>query len=147
MEALEVKEKIILSDTRAEKSKEMLSDAIKSFKSGMYKTSVNRSYYSVLHSARALLILKGIDPIRHDGVKTMISLHFVKIRLLSHDAVKIFKNLLSLRTDVDYGDFESVDRNDTANAIKQAKRFLKLVETIRKKLIKEITSIGKLRGL
>lgn len=56
MEALEVKEKIILSDTRAEKSKEMLSD--------------------------------------------------------------------------------------TANAIKQAKRFLKLVETIRKKLIKEITSIG-----
>lgn len=32
--------------------------------------------------------------------------------------------------------------SDTANAIKQAKRFLKLVETIRKKLIKEITSKG-----
>ncbi len=60
MDGLSVKEKIALSDVRFEKSKEMLSDAVKTFKDNMYKTSVNRSYYAVLHSARSLLILKGM---------------------------------------------------------------------------------------
>lgn len=138
MEALNAKEKTALSDIRLEKGREMLSDAINSFNAGMYKTSVNRSYYAVLHSARSLLILKGIDPIRHDGVKTMLSLHFVKANMLSQDVIKIFKNLLSLRTDVDYGDFESVDKNDAENALKQAKRLIKIIEPVRKKLLKEI---------
>lgn len=57
MERLSYEEKIALSDVRFKKSKEMLSDAINSFKIGMYKTSVNRSYYAVLHSARALLMI------------------------------------------------------------------------------------------
>ena len=118
----------------------MLDDAINTFKAGMYKTSVNRSYYAVLHSARALLILKGVDPIRHDSVKTMFSLHFIKTEMLPQEVVKIFKNLLSLRTDVDYGDFESIVKSDAENAVKQAKRFIRIVESARKKLIKEISS-------
>jgi uncharacterized protein (UPF0332 family) len=140
MEGLSIEEKIALSDVRRKKSKEMLSDAVSSLKARMYLTSVNRSYYAALHSARALLILKGIDPVRHDGVKTMISLHFIKTKILSQDIIKIFKNLLSLRTDVDYGDFEFINRDDAANALKQAKLFLKQTETARKRLIKEISS-------
>jgi uncharacterized protein (UPF0332 family) len=140
MEGLSVEEKIALSDVRFKKSKEMLSDANNSFKTGMYKTSVNRSYYAVLHSARALLILKGVDPVRHDGIKTMMSLHFVKAKILSQEVIKIFKNLLSLRTDVDYGDFETVNKNDAGNAVKQAKIFIKIVESVRKNLIKELSS-------
>ena len=54
------------------------------------------------------------------------------------NVIKIFKNLLSLRTDVDYGDFESVDKNDAENALKQAKRLIKIIEPVRKKLLKEI---------
>ena len=140
MEVLSAEEKIALSDVRFKKSKEMLSDAVKTLKAGMYLTSVNRSYYAALHSSRALLILKGIDPVRHDGVKTMISLHFVKTNILSSDMIKMFKNLLSLRTDVDYGDFEFIDKDDAANALKQAKLFLTQTETVRKGLIKEISS-------
>lgn len=138
MEALSAKEKIALSDVRFEKGREMLSDAINSFNAGMYKTSVNRSYYAALHLARSLLMLKGIDPLKHDGVKTMLSLHFVKAEILPQDIIKIFKNLLSLRTDVDYGDFESIDKDDAEDAIKQAKRFLKIIEPVRKSLLKEI---------
>lgn len=140
MEGLSTEEKIALSDIRFKKSKEMLSDAVKNFKAGMYLTSVNRSYYAALHAARALLILKGIDPVRHDGVKTMISLHFVKTNILSSDVIKMFKNLLSLRTDVDYGDFEFINKEDAANALKQAKLFLKKTEAVRKGLMKEISS-------
>ena len=42
MEGLSTEEKIALSDVRFKKSKEMLSDAVKTFKAGMYLTSVNR---------------------------------------------------------------------------------------------------------
>ncbi|OGF67406.1 MAG: hypothetical protein A2Y62_20350 [Candidatus Fischerbacteria bacterium RBG_13_37_8] len=34
--------------------------------------SVNRSYYAAFAAARAVLILFGIDPKTHNGVKTMI---------------------------------------------------------------------------
>jgi uncharacterized protein (UPF0332 family) len=140
MERLNSEEKIILSDIRFKKSEEMLADAVKSLKNGMYMTSVNRSYYAALHAARSLLILKGVDPLSHDGVKTMISLHFIKPKILSQEVMRYFKNLMTLRTDVDYGDFESIEKNEVNGALKQAKRFLKIIDSVRKKLIKEISS-------
>lgn len=54
--------------------------------------------------------------------------------------MKDFKNLLSLRTDVDYDDFESVDKKDAEGALKKAARFLKAIEQERRKLIREMTS-------
>lgn len=140
MVELSTEEKIALSDVRAEKSDNMLSDASATLKTGLFKTSINRSYYAALHSARSLLILKGIDPVRHDGVKTMLSLHFIKTELLPENIIKDFKNLLSLRTDVDYGDFESTDKKEAEGALKKAIRFLKVIEHERKKLIKEMKS-------
>jgi uncharacterized protein (UPF0332 family) len=140
MERLNSEEKIILSDIRFKKSEEMLADAVKSLKNGMYMTSVNRSYYAALHAARSLLILKGVDPVSHDGVKTMISLHFIKPKILSQEVMRYFKNLMTLRTDVDYGDFESIEKNEVNGALKQAKRFLKIIDSVRMKLIKEISS-------
>jgi hypothetical protein len=116
------------------------SDAVKSFELKMYKTSVNRSYYAIFHAARALLILRGIEPVHHDGVITMLSLHFVKSGVLPKESIKLFKNLLTLRTDVDYGDFESIEKEDADGAVKQAKRFVKTTDALRRKLIKELSS-------
>lgn len=140
MDRLSIEEKITLSDLRSTKSRETLSDALNNFKAGMYKTSVNRSYYAVLHSARSLLILKGIDPLRHEGVKTMMSLHFIKAGIIPQEVIKIFKELLAIRTDVDYGDFETVDKSEAEKAIKKARRFIKIIESARRNLIKEISS-------
>jgi uncharacterized protein (UPF0332 family) len=140
MDRLSIEEKITLSDLRSTKSRETLSDALNNFKAGMYKTSVNRSYYAVLHSARSLLILKGIDPLRHEGVKTMMSLHFIKAGIIPQEVIKIFKELLAIRTDVDYGDFETVDKSEAEKAIKKARRFVKIIESARKNLMKEISS-------
>ncbi|MBI4618745.1 MAG: nucleotidyltransferase domain-containing protein [Desulfobacterales bacterium] len=47
-----------------------------------YKTAINRSYYSVLNAARAILILEGANPETHEGVVTMLSLRFIKIGIL-----------------------------------------------------------------
>lgn len=140
MVELSIEEKVTLSELRAEKSRNTLSDAINNFNAGMYKTSVNRSYYAVLHSARSLLILKGLDPIKHDGVKTMISLHFIRTNLLPKEVIDIFKDLMVLRTDVDYGDLEFVDKDEAEKALNQAKRFIEIIEPVRAHLIKELSS-------
>jgi len=107
----------------------------------MHKTSVNRSYYEVLHSARSLLILKGIDPIKHDGVKTMISLHFIRTDLLPKEVIDIFKDLMVLRTDVDYGDLEFVGKDEADSAIGKAKRFIEIIEPVRVQMIKELRGL------
>jgi len=44
---------------------------------------------------------------------------------------------MTLRTDVDYGDFEYIEKNEADGALRQAKRFLKIIDSVRKKLIKK----------
>ncbi len=144
MVELSAEEKITLSELRAEKSRNALSDAINNFSAGMYKTSVNRSYYAVLHSARSLLILKGIDPVKHEGVKTMISLHFVRTSLLPKDIIDTFKDLMVLRTDVDYGDIDFVGKDEAERAIEEAKRFIDTIEPLRGQMIRELRKLSSL---
>ncbi len=138
MEKLPLNERITLSDLRAEKAKEMLEDARKTFEAGMFKTSVNRSYYAVLHATRSLLILKGLDPVTHDGTIKLFSLDFVKTGLISKEMLKILKELLSLRRDVDYGDMVTVEKDDSGRALEEAERFLKEVLSLRDSMIEEI---------
>lgn len=138
MVELSATDKIALSNYRYQKSKETLLDSVTNLNSGAYKTSINRSYYAVLHAARSLLILKGIDPLRHEGIKTMLSLHFIKTNLLPPEAIMIYKYLFSLRTDVDYGDFEIITASDASDALDKAKRFLEIVEPLREQLVREL---------
>lgn len=138
MEKLSIEEKIALSDYRFEKAKEALKDGILAFKNNSLKVSANRAYYAVLHAIRSLLILKGIDPVTHDGAKTMFSFHFIKTKLLPLETLKIFNHLLLLRRDVDYGDFEEIDKEDAKTALEKAESFINIIEPLRKNLIKEI---------
>lgn len=138
MEKLPSDKKIGLSDLRFERAMEMLEDARKSLAAGMIKTSINRSYYATLHATRSLLILKGLDPVTHDGAIKLLSLDFIKSGLLPKEMVKIIKRLLSMRTDVDYGDLSTYDRVDAEEALKDAEEFLGKIDLLRKRLIEEI---------
>jgi uncharacterized protein (UPF0332 family) len=137
-ESLSRNDKAALSDVRAKSALSFLEDAIYTHKGGKYRTAVNRSYYSVLHMAKALLILKGISPSTHEGTRTMLALHFIKDRILSKNLLEIFKELLDRRTDVDYGDFIRVDRKKSTDSIKKAKRFITMAEKVRERLIREL---------
>lgn len=70
---LDKNDKISLSDIRFEKAREFLKDAKANLKESRLKTSINRSYYSVLNSVRALLILKGVNPETHSEAITTLS--------------------------------------------------------------------------
>src|SRR6056297_1590364 len=64
--ALTPEQKKDLSSYRLQKSRSLIEDAQVLFKNGSYESSINRAYYAVLSAAKALLILRGIDPETHD---------------------------------------------------------------------------------
>ena len=132
---LEAKDKKVLSDIRMTKALEFLEDARANFNDLRYRTAVNRSYYAVLNAARALLVLEGVSPETHSGIVTMLSLRFVKPALLPVRIVKDFKVLLSRRTDVDYGDFETIDASDARDSVRIAAELIEEVDRLRKEMI------------
>lgn len=131
---LESNDKKSLSDIRMVKAYEFLEDAKANFKEGRYKTSINRSYYATLNAIRSILILEGVNPQTHEGAVTMLSLRFVKPKILPVEVVRKFKVLFSKRTDVDYGDFETIEKTDAEDSIKMAEKILKLIDRARKKI-------------
>ncbi|MEW6527868.1 MAG: HEPN domain-containing protein [Spirochaetota bacterium] len=132
---LSAEDKKTLSQFRLKKAKEFLDDAERNYDDGRYRTSINRSYYAALNAARALLILEGANPETHDGIITMLRLRFVKKEILSAEMIKKFKLLLSRRTDVDYGDFDSIDKEDALSSLNDAKTFIQAIEQAMKKIL------------
>jgi uncharacterized protein (UPF0332 family) len=131
---LESKDKKAVSDVRMAKAYEFLEDARANYNEGRFKTSINRSYYAALNAIRSILILEGANPLTHEGVITMLSLRFIKSAILPVDVVRKFKVLLSRRTDVDYGDFETVDKTDADESMKSSEKIIKLIDKARKKI-------------
>lgn len=132
-------DKITLSDIRFEKASEFLDDARANLKDARIKTSISRSYYAALNAVRALLILEGVDSETHSGAITVLSLRFIKTGLLPVEIVKSMKLLLSRRTDVDYGDFESTDTTEAEDSISKGETILRYIDEVRKKLIEDLS--------
>jgi len=135
---LSLQEKISLSEARIEKARNHLRDAEDTFREGKHGLAINRAYYAILSAARSLLILKGIDPVPHKGVKTMMALHFVKTEYLPEKVIDSFRTLLARRTDVDYGDFSEGTPEEANDSVEKAREFITLVEQAIDRLRKEI---------
>ncbi len=128
-------EKIALRNIRMEKAMEFFRDAQANFKEKRYRSSVNRAYYAVLNAMRSILILEGANPKTHEGVITVLSLKFINTGLLPAEVMKGFKTLLARRTDVDYGDFDDIKREDAKDSLKIAEEIINIVNKKRKILI------------
>ena len=135
---LSAEDKKNLSNIRITKAYEFLEDAKANHRDERYKTSINRSYYAILHAVRSILILEGMNPETHEGVITMLSLKFIKTGLLPLEIIKNFKILISRRTDVDYGDFDTIDASESQNSLKISKDAIKIIDKARKKIIESL---------
>ena len=135
---LSKEDKVTLSEVRMKKAYEFLDDAKANLKDERIRTAINRAYYAVLNAARALLILEGVNPETHEGVITILSLRFVKPELLSVEVVKKYKSLLSRRTDIDYGDFDTATYEEGVDSVKIADELIKEMDVLRKKFLEEI---------
>ncbi len=59
------------------------------------------------------------------------------------DVIKKFKILLSRRTDVDYGDFDTIDEKEAADSLKSAEELVASMDATRKKMIAELDMTSK----
>lgn len=67
-----------LSKYRLQRSKENLKDAWILLDAQSYKSSINRSYYSIFHCLRAVTALDGFDSSKHSGIIAFFNMHYVK---------------------------------------------------------------------
>jgi len=136
---LSVEERINVSNYRLEKAKESLNDSSLLFAHKSYNASANRSYYAVLLAARSLLILRGIDPESHEGVKTMFAKEYIKTELLPATYSDYFRNLQGRRIDSDYSDYVEINELEAEDSLSKAKQFIASVEKLQIDIIRKHT--------
>lgn len=115
-----VKEKV---NTELKAAVEDLKEAKDRFKHKKYKYATINGYYSLFHSARALLYSKGFRERSHYCLKVAIEHLFVKEKMIDFEFIEYFDEALGLRESADY---QSVFSKEGAEgSIKNAKSFLK----------------------
>lgn len=135
---LDLEEKKSLSKYRLEKAKRLLEDARLLLEKERFESSINRSYYAALTAAKGLLILFGIDPKTHEGVKTMVGKKLIMDGYMSNEYGKWFRGLFFEREDADYADFIVVDKSDAQEAYKNALAFVEKSIEVADRLVKEL---------
>lgn len=69
---------------------------------GLPNDAVSRAYYAAFHHARALLLLRGLEPKTHRGVISLLEKHFADAGLLPRDVVSAMARLETFRGIADY---------------------------------------------
>lgn len=64
--------------------------------------AVSSAYYAIYHAAKALLLIKGVDPKSHEGVERMFSLYYIKTKEFDLAAGKAIGRLMKMREEADY---------------------------------------------
>ena len=85
----------------------LLEEELRSFSANMtagtYRKAVHNLYYAAFNAGAALLWSRGIESDKtHDGVLSLISLHFVKAGALSRDSGARLNELMAARHAADY---------------------------------------------
>ena len=113
------KKRILIEIKAAEDDLEEAKDRLDKKK---YKYATIRAYYSLFHSARTLLYLKGYREKSHYCLKTAIEVLYVKENLVKPILIEYFEEALGLREAADYQSVFS--RSGALRSLRGAKRFL-----------------------
>lgn len=117
-----------LAGKELKSARQDLDTSAKSFKDGNFKWSIIQSYYSMFHSARALLYLAEYREKSHYCLIEAIKVLFVETKKLDISLIESLAEAKSLREAADYyGDFSDLN---SRKLLKQAEEFLQAAEKI-----------------
>jgi uncharacterized protein (UPF0332 family) len=111
-------------------AKEDLAEALDRFQKEKYKYATITAYYSMFHSARALLYSQGYREKSHYYLLVAIRALFVEKGLMKESLLSEFHEAMVLRENADYNSQFSKEGADAA--IKTAKEMLLLAEDLLK---------------
>ncbi|KXA88781.1 hypothetical protein AKJ66_02745 [candidate division MSBL1 archaeon SCGC-AAA259E22] len=109
-----------------EKAEERLDAARLLLENGKYEDSINRAYYSMYHSAMALLQTEGVSPKTHKGLIGEFGKRFVKTGKIDRRFSTMLTHAESLRESADYGIEPEIKSEDAEKVVKNAEKFLKM---------------------
>ena len=98
------------------------------YDNGEYRTSVNRSYYSIFHALRSVLALDGFDSGKHSGIISYFNANYVKTGLFDKEISKIISTAYRLREKSDYQDFYIVSAEEAIEQIQKAEQLIETIE-------------------
>lgn len=118
-----------LSKYRLEKAKEDLSTAIENLVNTHISGSINRSYYCIFHTIRAILALDGFDSKKHSGVISYFRQNYIKTNIFDKIYSEIIGMAYEVRNKNDYDDFVVIDIGEANIQVANARLFLDIVES------------------
>ena len=95
-----------------------------------YRTAANRLYYACFYAASALLINDGYEVYTHNGVKTLLGLHYIKGNRIEKSFGKMYNQLFNLRQDGDYEDWIDIEEEDIKPLVEPAEKFIAEIENL-----------------
>ena len=119
-----------LMEYRLQRAHITLEEADLLYGGGYYNAAVNRLYYACYYAAVALLLSRSIETATHNGVKTQLSMHFVRTGLLSIEHSTTFGLLFDKRHSSDYSDFAYCDAGLVELLRPRAEAFIDAVEKL-----------------
>ena len=122
-EQLDDETRTAMVDYRLERARQTLGEAD-------FNAMVNRLYYACYYAASALLLNRHIEANTHNGVKTQLSMHFVRTGLLDLEHSTTFGLLFDKRHSSDYGDFAYCDAALVDVLRPRAEAFINAVEQL-----------------
>ena len=129
-EKLDSESRAAIVNYRLERAYETLKEADYNTAGGYYNAAVNRLYYACYYAASALLLNCEIEANTHNGVKTQLSMHFVRTGHLSLDHGATFSLLFEKRQASDYSDLAYCDLALVNTLRPRAEAFINAMEQL-----------------
>jgi len=110
-------------------ARECLADADAAAVRGSARLAWNRAYYACFHAATAVFVGRNRRFTKHRGIIKAVHEELVPEGVLSPELAVSFDGLYAQRLDADYGDFIDIPREQVANTLETARRFVAAMQT------------------
>lgn len=117
-----------LSRYRIQEAKDSLKVAEHCLKEGLYKDSINRSYYTAFYAIKAVLALGTIDFKRHKDVVAYFNKEYAATGIFSRELGRKLGMLKQLREKSDYDDFYIASKEQAQEQFDTAKYTIENIE-------------------
>lgn len=102
-------------------SLECIEDAESLLTNARYRSSVNRSYYSMFYAVLAVINTLELSTSKHTGAIFIFDKEFVKTGKFPKSTSKWFHDAFIKRQESDYLDFKEVKKEEAENILKNGK--------------------------
>lgn len=117
-----------LSAYRLSLAKETLANAGMCLDNRFYRDCINRSYYAVFYSIKAILAIEGIDFKRHKDAVAYFNKSYVATGVFPREVGKRLGRIKMMREESDYSDFFIVSEEDARRQYETAQYITAAIE-------------------